>query len=163
VSEPWDLDCDHFGCGAIGPPGQRVFFLQGGAGGRTVTLRCEKQHVAVLAQYLARLVADLPTPPPGSVPAASLAQPVQEAFTLGTLSLGYDPAAGRIVMQLQELVEEDETGEQADWTITPVLAHGFIAESERLLAAGRPACVLCGRPEGPDGHTCVKTNGHMPR
>jgi len=30
-----------------------------------------------------------------------------------------------------------------------------------VCAAGRPICPLCGGPMDPDGHTCVRSNGHM--
>jgi uncharacterized repeat protein (TIGR03847 family) len=29
-----------------------------------------------------------------------------------------------------------------------------------IVAAGRPICVLCGRPIDPEGHFCPKRNGH---
>ncbi len=44
---------DRFTAGTVGPPGQRVFFLQASAEGHVVTLRLEKAQVAALAVYLA--------------------------------------------------------------------------------------------------------------
>ena len=41
MSPPFDFVCEHFTAGAVGPPGQRVFYLQAGAAGELVTLRCE--------------------------------------------------------------------------------------------------------------------------
>ncbi|MCI3949131.1 MAG: hypothetical protein K0R11_1065, partial [Acidimicrobiales bacterium] len=55
---------DRFTAGTVGPPGQRVFFLQADGGGQVVTLRLEKAQVAALAEYLAAVLADLPTPDP---------------------------------------------------------------------------------------------------
>ena len=52
-----------FTAGTVGPPGQRVFYFQARDGDTVVTLRCEKQQVAALAEYFAGLLDDLePTP-----------------------------------------------------------------------------------------------------
>ena len=46
VSASFELDApDHFTAGAVGPPGQRVFYLQAREGGTLVTLKCEKEQV----------------------------------------------------------------------------------------------------------------------
>ena len=41
-------EVDHLTTGAIGPPGQRVFYLQARQGAQVVTLRLEKAQVAAL-------------------------------------------------------------------------------------------------------------------
>ena len=46
-------DPDLFTAGAVGPPGQRVFYLQAREGGHLASLKLEKQQVAALADYLA--------------------------------------------------------------------------------------------------------------
>ena len=48
---------DHFAAGAVGPPGQRVFYLQSRDAGRLITLKVEKEHVRALAEYLGGLLA----------------------------------------------------------------------------------------------------------
>jgi len=42
---------DHFTAGAVGPPGQRVFYLQSREKGTLITLKSEKEQVRALAQY----------------------------------------------------------------------------------------------------------------
>ena len=49
MSPPFDFVCEHFTAGTVGPPGQRVFYLQAGAAAQLVTLRCEKQQVGASA------------------------------------------------------------------------------------------------------------------
>ena len=44
----------------LGPTGQRVFLLQGRQGSLTVTVKLEKQQVAALSQYLAKVLEELP-------------------------------------------------------------------------------------------------------
>ena len=58
---------ERFTAGTVGPPGQRVFYLQAAASGHVVTLRLEKAQVAALAEYLASVLSDLHTPDPGSL------------------------------------------------------------------------------------------------
>ncbi len=163
MTEPWDLECDHFATGAVGEPGQRTFFLQGAEGKRVVTLKCEKQQVGALAEYLSRILADLPGGPPEGAESPNLKVPLEPAFAVGTLALGYDEAEDRLVLQLQELVaDEDDPQMAARWSVNRTLAAGFVKRADELMAGGRPSCALCGRPIDPEGHTCVKTNGHLP-
>jgi uncharacterized repeat protein (TIGR03847 family) len=37
-------------------------------------------------------------------------------------------------------------------------AYAFVERAVRVVAAGRPKCVLCGRPDGPEGHFCPRLN-----
>src|SRR4051794_18805722 len=52
-------DPDRFVAGAIGPPGQRVFFLQAVEGGRVTSVTLEKVQVALLADRVTAIVAEL--------------------------------------------------------------------------------------------------------
>ena len=51
---------DHFTAGAVGPKGQRVFYLQVRQDGVVATFKVEKQQVQVLADYLERMLENLP-------------------------------------------------------------------------------------------------------
>ena len=51
---------DHFTTGAVGPKGQRVFYLQVRQDGMVATFKVEKQQVQVLADYLERMLENLP-------------------------------------------------------------------------------------------------------
>ena len=67
MSTSFELDdVDHLTTGTIGPPGQRVFYLQAAQGDQLVSLRLEKTLVAALVRYLGALLADLP--PAGPLP-----------------------------------------------------------------------------------------------
>ena len=71
MTEHRDFDSvDAFTVGAVGRPGQRVFFLQARHGGEWVTIKCEKQQVAAIADHLTRLLHDLPAPSDRPVEAA---------------------------------------------------------------------------------------------
>jgi uncharacterized repeat protein (TIGR03847 family) len=161
---------DAFTTGAVGPPGQRMFFIQTRASGRRVTIKCEKQQVAALAQYLRGLLKDLP--PASDLPLAAamdLADPSDPAFVLGPIGLGYDRDADRFVVQLEELLpdEEDTEDEGPDDTVDrgrlrAFLSRGqvqaFCEQADTVVAAGRPTCLFCGGPIDPDGHACPRMN-----
>ena len=40
-------------------------------------------------------------------------------------------------------------------------ARAFVKRAQRVVAAGRPPCPLCGLPLDPEGHICVRTNGYL--
>lgn len=164
MSDPMSFQFDHpdfFVAGAVGEPGHRVFYLQGGQDGEVFALRCEKQHVMILAEHLSELLADLPptAPDPAS---RSLREPVETTWLLGGLAFGMDPDTGRIMI----VAEERPTGEDVDdlatarVAITPAQAASFLATTEELLEGSRPLCRLCGLPMDPAGHVCPRTNGH---
>ncbi|MEK7411561.1 MAG: DUF3090 family protein [Actinomycetota bacterium] len=57
----YDFDkASAFTTGALGVPGERIFLLQVRADNRRVTLKCEKQQIAAISQYLRQLLADAP-------------------------------------------------------------------------------------------------------
>jgi uncharacterized repeat protein (TIGR03847 family) len=170
VSESFDLgDVAVFTAGAVGPPGQRTFYLQARTGQSSVAWKVEKQQVAALGEFLQRMLSDLPQP--DAVPDEStvaLVEPVEAQWPVGSLGVAYDGDEDRILVAADELVETDEEGNPAPGVdqatarvrITRAQALAFVATAERLMEGGRPPCPLCGRPMNPDGHICPRTNGH---
>lgn len=106
---------DRLVCGALGQPGKRTFFMQAVKGGTVVSVGLEKAQVAILAERLATLllalrqggvpIEETEVALPGSVP--SLVEPVVEQFRVGTLTLGWDGEAQKVVIEARELGEED--------------------------------------------------------
>jgi uncharacterized repeat protein (TIGR03847 family) len=171
VGSSFDLpEPDRFTAGTVGPPGQRVFYLQAGAEGHVVTLRLEKAQVAALAEYLASVLADLATPDPASLPGElDLVEPVVEEWVVGQIGVVFDEDRDRMVVQAEELLEEEEEEAGATdrgvarFALTRAQVAAFVVRAAELVAAGRPPCELCGRPKDPEGHMCIKTNGHRAR
>ena len=95
-------------------------------------------------------------------------EPVEPAFVLGAIGLGYDRDTDRLLVQLEEVVVVDENGEPDQEALEDrghvrlLLQRGqalaFCEHTESIVAAGRPPCVFCGRPLDPDGHPCPKMN-----
>lgn len=170
MGESFELDePDTFTAGALGRPGQRVFYLQARKAGASLSVRAEKQQVAVLAEYLERLLADLPSPGPLPHPdTLRLVEPVEAIWVVGGLGVAYDPADDRVLVVAEEFVAgQDEATVGAGpepanlrLRVTREQAAAFARHVPTVVAAGRPACPLCGRPMDPDGHVCPRSNGH---
>ena len=156
-------EVDHLTAGAVGPPGQRVFYLQAGQGPQIVSLRLEKTQVAALVAYLAGMLADMP--PPGEIPSTGLdlVEPVVAEWVVGSLGVTYDEEADRVVIMAEELVEEGEEAARARITATREQVAALSVRGAEAVAAGRPPCPLCGLPLDPEGHTCPRLNGHRAR
>lgn len=153
--------------GTVGQPGDRTFYLQARVGPRRVTVKCEKQQVSAIADYLRGVLADLPVPDERPYPVSlDTTDGPESLFVLGPIGLGLDRANERFLVQLEEVVPVDENGEpeaEADQGhirlfITPVQAAVFIETADGVVAAGRPPCRWCGRPMSPDGHPCPRMN-----
>ena len=173
----FDLDApDHFTAGAIGPPGQRVFYLQSREGGRVITLKVEKEHVRALAEYLGGLLARVKGASTQVQGGAELLEPVQPVWDVGSIAVGYDEPRDRVVVEASELLEEaeeeeakgEEAGEEsgpqpamARFRITRAQAAAFVDRANELMKGGRPSCPICSRPMDPEGHVCPRSNGHV--
>ncbi len=165
---------DLFTAGTVGPPGQRVFFLQARQFGAVVSFKCEKQQVAALADYLAGLLSDLPDPPPPPADAAdalALQEPAIAEWVVGALGVAYNHTAGTFIIEAEELliVEDDDIDEdtaaelaaaagKVRFTLTRGQVAAFVPHAQALVASGRPPCFLCGLPLDPAGHVCPRNN-----
>ena len=104
---------DFFTTGTVGVPGRRTFYLQAREAGSVVTLKLEKEQIRALAEYLAKLLNDLPKPE--ALPRdMALLEPVNEAWVVGSLGVAYDEAADRILIVAEELSEEADDEEEDD-------------------------------------------------
>ena len=162
MSESYDMRrCGNFSVGAIGEPGQRLFYFQALGDDREFSLKCEKQQAMALAEHLARLLADLPAEEASSTPVEPFA-PEDLAWTVGSISLGLDRATSQIVVQFEELGldGDQDSDELAHFRVrlSRTLAGAYIEQATELLAASRPLCRLCDQPIDPSGHACPRLN-----
>lgn len=164
MSSSFDIpEVDHLTTGAIGPPGQRIFYLQARHGAQVVSLRLEKAQVAALVAYLAGMLSDMP--PPEDIPSTGmeLIEPVVAEWVVGSLGVTYDEDADRVVILAEELVEEGEEGARVRISATREQIAALSIRGAEAVAAGRPPCPLCGQPVDAEGHTCPRLNGHRER
>ena len=167
MSESFEVPhAELFTAGAIGPPGQRVFYLQARSDNVVVSLKCEKQQVAALAEYLSGILDDLPPIETDEIPVeAELLEPVIPEWTVGSLAVAWDEQSDRVVLVAEELLSEEETeagvdAAKARLRLSREQVVVFIAVAQRLIDAGRPPCPICGGPINRDGHVCPRSNGH---
>lgn len=169
----------HITADAIGPPGKRVFYIQGYKGQRTATLIVEKFQLQTLAigleQFLAEIHQKFPELPDASGDYIEsnmrINPPVDPLFRVGELALGYDRETDLIVLVAQEnLIEEmeEDEHEENDPDIGMVVRYWCTRSQMRAMAhwgieiasRGRQICPQCGEPMDPEGHFCPKKNGH---
>ena len=168
MSESFELrDVDHCTVGTVGPPGQRVFYLQAAGEGELVTLRLEKQQVGALANYLRGALDDLAELADDEVgEAGELIEPVIAEWVVGSLGVAYDDTAERFVIAAEELVDEDDPATvdagRARFHLTRPQVAGFVHRADETVRSGHPPCPICGGPVSPDGHVCPRSNGHGP-
>jgi uncharacterized repeat protein (TIGR03847 family) len=161
----------HITTGYIGQPGQRVFYLQAASGGETVTLIIEKVQVEALAQSIVQLLDELHQKFSNLSRAESgyraermaLQVPLDPAFRVGQLGLGYDPDRDLIVLVAQEVTTEERGPDEAGVARLFATRAQMLALSEHgqaVVRQGRPICGLCGQPIDAEGHFCPRSNGH---
>jgi len=178
---------ERFVAGTVGQPGDRTFFLQATGSGRTVSVALEKVQVAALAERLEELLAEVrrrsasdPVAPVATEPpsreledTAPLDAPVEEEFRVGTLGLAWDGDGDRVVVEALAQQEVDEQTPEVEplsdaeegpaalrVRLPGSMARAFVRRAQRVVAAGRPPCPLCGLPLDPEGHLCPRQNGH---
>ena len=149
---------------ALGEPGQRRFRLLVSSGQETTVLWMEKIQVDALGRALEQLLDQLPDAGASDVVADSepefdLASDRQ--FRVGKLEIGYDEERDRIVVIAYDLEDSETFGPAAVCRLSRTQAAEIVDEAERVVAAGRPRCVMCGMPMGPGPHACANQNGHL--
>jgi uncharacterized repeat protein (TIGR03847 family) len=147
---------ERFVVGTVGQPGERAFYLQASGGGALITVGLEKAEVSALAQGMVTLLESVgqgsaPPPERKAIDRAPLDTPFSEDFRVSELSVAWD---GERV--LVEAGDGEDARLRVALSVPETLA--FVDRAETVVAAGRPECVLCRRPAGPDGHFCPRLN-----
>jgi uncharacterized repeat protein (TIGR03847 family) len=182
---------DRFVAGTVGMPGQRTFFLQAREGNRLTSVALEKQQVSILGERVEELLDELlqsgqvrttiPAITPNElVDDAPLDQPIEEEFRAGTITLSWDTADERVVIEVfpvadlseeapietdeEQLLElplaEPEPAEVFLVRLPPPMARAFATRAMSVVAGGRAECHFCGGPIDPEGHLCPRANGY---
>ncbi len=173
---------ERFVAGTVGQPGERTFFLQARSGRRVVSVALEKAQVTLLAERLDALLdevvratgdPDIPASAPADLD--PLDTPVTEEFRVGAMSLGWDQASRRVVLEMHAQMTEDteiaEIGDDSDEEyadtvrvfLTGSQSRSFVARARAVVAAGRPPCPFCNLPLEAAGHICPRANGYRRR
>ena len=160
---------DHVAAGAIGPPGERVFYLQARQGREVVSLRLEKQQVAALCDYLSGILNDLAPVNEPLPPSLELIEPIVPEWVVGALAVAYEEADDRILLVAEEFVPppdddegapafDDVEASSARFRLTRAQVRAMVVHAMQVVTAGRAICQICGRPMDPSGHFCPRNN-----
>ncbi|HEY8080617.1 MAG TPA: DUF3090 family protein [Acidimicrobiales bacterium] len=147
---------DRVTVGTIGEVGERLFLLQAREGRRLVVVKVEKDQIAILASWLARVVRSMSRPEALEVD-MDLEPEYEVDFVAGEITVSVDEVEERIEVSIEPA--EDE-GDSLVVTLSKEQAAAFAIRAVQLIEAGRPPCPLCGLPLDPRGHDCPRTNGH---
>jgi len=154
---------------AIGPPGERVFYLQASHEDTLVTLVLEKEQVQALAISVEQMLEELEKRHPQSAAEMELIsqydlvlrEPIEPIFRVGQLGLGYDEDSDMLIVVAQELTDDNDEMSVVRFWATRAQMKAMSEHSLRVVDAGRPTCPLCGQPMDQDGHYCPRRNGHQ--
>lgn len=118
---------ERFIADSVGPPGERVFFLQASGRGRVMTVSLEKEQVAVLGQRLDALLdnaAPIEADPDAAAAVADLAPldtPIEDEFRVQALSLAWDLGRRMVVIEAHEHHDDDPEPSELDLALEQAL------------------------------------------
>ena len=146
--------------GAIGPPGQRRFFVAADSEGTAYWFLMEKQQVASLADRLSQLLRDSDYEVGTAAPAdLGAVEPDDIEFRVGEMAVGLMPDSRSVVITLFPV--ENEEAESVNFEASFDQIDGMTQAAFNAVASGRPACPRCNLPMDPEGHTCPASNGDL--
>ncbi|WFE20185.1 DUF3090 domain-containing protein [Solwaraspora sp. WMMD937] len=178
---------ERFVAGTVGPPGERMFFLQARGGGRVVSVALEKVQVSLLAEKLEELLAeaqrrfgvDVPELPTGQSDNEPLETPVDEEFRVGTLGLAFDVDTTTVVIEaiaagepetgleagdddglLDDDTDDDDTDDEVDASLDRLRVRLTPAAARGFIDRARRV-VAAGRPPCPLCGQPLDPRGHL--
>ncbi len=151
---------------AVGEPGKRTFFVSMGQSGQWYRLWLEKEELLALAMAIRQFLFVLSQSESGprvsplteaSSGDAPTGMPSAE-LELEELTLGYEDEKAVL-----DIVAHRSGPKSADKvTLRAALRLGQLRDlgnqADRVCAAGRPRCPICGQPIDPTGHDCPGSN-----
>jgi uncharacterized repeat protein (TIGR03847 family) len=146
----------------MGPPGRRTFYLQARLGADVLTLVVEKDHVLALGQGTEEIFKTSGYPEQSidwDNENMALEEPLEPAFRVGTIAIGYAEERDLILIECQALADTPEAPSARFW-ITRAQLEALSGVGMIVAAQGRPICPLCRVPMDPEGHECFASNGH---
>lgn len=163
----------HLTTDAIGPPGKRVFYLQGKNDEEEVTVIVEKFQVQSLSlgveQFLAEIRLRMPTLEEAAATydeeAMHITPPVEPLFRVSEFGLSYDGDNDLVTLIARENpydpnLVESPTGHEVRFWCRRDQIRAMVSWGQVISGRGRPHCEQCRQPMDPEGHFCARKNGH---
>jgi uncharacterized repeat protein (TIGR03847 family) len=147
----------------FGEPGHRTFQLRViGDGNLAASLWMEKQHLQQLNLAFGQVLAQINyrgRPQPQDL--ADFPVAAEHDFKVGRLALGFDPSDRAVVLDVYEFTADEDADAIVRVRLAPEQVAWLVSQLGEIIATGRPACPLCGVTLDADGHTCIRSNGHI--
>ena len=147
---------------AFGQPGQRTFRLRIiGEAAESASLWLEKEQMQALSLALKQMLSQLeydqepPAPDVGDFPVVA-----DHDFRVGRMGMGFNAADRTVILFTYEVGVEDDETPSLRVRLTQEQCASLGAQLDDIISSGRPVCPLCGVAMDPEGHMCVRTNGH---
>jgi uncharacterized repeat protein (TIGR03847 family) len=160
-------DVIHIVAEAVGQPGRRTFRIHVLNGeGESASVWMEKEQLAALGEAVQNVLTDqgfsyAPLPADDQVEEPVFPLDSDVDFRAGQLSMGVDPEERRIVLTGAEAgAPEDSELAGVSFAFDYRRGHELSEQIRGVVSAGRRPCPLCSGPLDPEGHVCVRTNGH---
>jgi len=154
---------------AIGVPGKRTFKITATSDQGRAIVWMEKEQLFQVAVAIRRFLAAYP-PEGGTDLRVEEPRPLrtlETEFKAGEMSLRHDSAAGVLTLVAEGIEQpEDEPGDldaptpAVEFSFSAAAAAALAERALEVCAAGRKPCPFCGEPVDPEGHSCVRSNGH---
>lgn len=168
------LPVTHITADAIGPPGKRVFYLQGTKGDQVVTMIIEKFQLQTLTigieQFLAEVRQRIPLLREASdeydEDRMRILPPVEPLFRVAEFGLSFDGEKDLLGVFAREYPAPPEGSDEPSEGMIVKLwctrdqARALVQWGMEIASRGRPLCEQCGQPMDPEGHFCSRKNGH---
>lgn len=162
---------EHITTDAVGPPGDRVFYILGSQRERSLALIVQKLQLQTLAAGVEQFLADLDARhkelPPASasyeIDKMRIHPPVDPLFEVGQVGLGYDVEDDLVALECRQLIQEEEDLEDQQvvrYWCTRSQLRAMTNWAMEVIRHGRHLCPQCGQPMDPEGHLCPRKNGH---
>jgi uncharacterized repeat protein (TIGR03847 family) len=159
----------HVSAEAIGQPGQRRFRLRAlTEAGPSVSRWLEKEQLNSLGDAIDTVLEDqdypqIPRPLDDLEPEPVFPLNFSIDFRVAQLSMGLNRDLRLVVLIASDAQEPDAPGTTSiSFEFDYQRAYELRTQITSVVAAGRPPCPLCSGPMDPEGHVCVRTNGHNP-
>jgi len=147
---------------ALGQPGQRTFRFQVEAERGSAVVWMEKEQLSAIAAAIQKFLDENELRQPGTALGGAIETLPEPFYELKAASLGlaYDEGTG--LFAVMAFNQEDFARDEATliFWVSRKQVEGMAAEAIQVVAAGRPTCPLCKLPMDPEGHLCVRSNGH---
>jgi uncharacterized repeat protein (TIGR03847 family) len=121
----------------------------------------EKQQMQALSLALTQVLTQMGRPNRDSEEISTFPDGPDHDFRVGRMAIGFDTSSSTVVLHVFDLGRDEEEEEpDVQVRISPDACAGLNSRLQEIIAAGRPQCPLCGAPLDPEGHACIRSNGH---